>query len=168
VLDVLSVQGCEARAGEGKVPKRRVKLLEQNVAKIRTRDSLQAFSKLTEEVDGERRIVNNPPLIVPVEDLMAPGTERDALERSIRGLMRPVPAHPGDRPEPPPRAVQLRAHDLQGGRGRQRRHPGVVESVLERFAGLSSYKNHGQRVVAGQRLMQASSDIFLGWQRTTG
>ena len=42
------------------------------------------------------------------------------------------------------------------------------ESVLERFVGTSKYANHGQRVVAGQRLMQAASDIFLGWQRVTG
>ena len=42
------------------------------------------------------------------------------------------------------------------------------ESVLERFVGKSRYPNHGQRVVAGQRLMQAASDIFLGWQRVTG
>ncbi len=42
------------------------------------------------------------------------------------------------------------------------------ESVLERFLGKSRYANHGQRVVAGQRLMQAASDIFLGWQRVTG
>ena len=42
------------------------------------------------------------------------------------------------------------------------------ESVLERFVGKSQYANSGQRVVAGQRLMQAASDIFLGWHRLTG
>jgi hypothetical protein len=41
-------------------------------------------------------------------------------------------------------------------------------SVLERFLGKSRYRNHGQRVVSGQWLMQASSDIFLGWQRVVG
>ena len=40
-------------------------------------------------------------------------------------------------------------------------------SVLERFLGPSEYRNHGQRIVAGQHLMQAATDIFLGWQRVT-
>ena len=40
-------------------------------------------------------------------------------------------------------------------------------SVLERFVGKSEYSNCGQRVVAGQRLMQATSDIFLGWQHVS-
>ena len=58
------------------------------MAKARTRDSMQAFAKLTHEVDGERRIIADPPLIVPVEDLLPEGRERDEIEAELRGLIR--------------------------------------------------------------------------------
>ncbi|MFI5099993.1 MAG: DUF2252 domain-containing protein [Actinomycetes bacterium] len=159
-----------------------------NVAKARTRDSIQAFSKLTHEVDGERRIVADPPLVVPIEDVAPAGSDRDQLEAELRGLIRSYR-----------RTLETdRRHLLEdfdyvhaarkvvgvgsvGTRawillmlGRDGQDPLFLqakeaqESVLERFAGKSRYPNHGQRVVAGQRLMQAASDIFLGWQRVTG
>ena len=159
-----------------------------NVAKARTRDSMQAFSKLTHEVDGERRIVADPPLVVPIEDVAPAGSDRDQLEAELRGLIRSYR-----------RTLETdRRHLLEdfdyvhaarkvvgvgsvGTRawillmlGRDGQDPLFLqakeaqESVLERFAGKSRYPNHGQRVVAGQRLMQAASDIFLGWQRVTG
>src|SRR3954447_13614909 len=59
-----------------------------NVAKARTRDSMQAFSKLTHEVDGERRIASDPPLIVPIEELLPDGRERGEVEEELRGLLR--------------------------------------------------------------------------------
>ena len=161
---------------------------EANVAKARTRDSMQAFSKLTREVDGERRIVGDPPLIVPIEDLMPAGSEREGFEEQFRSLIRSYR-----------RTLQTdRRHLLEdfdyvhaarkvvgvgsvGTRawillllGRDGGDPLFLqakeaqESVLERFVGKSQYANHGQRVVAGQHLMQAASDIFLGWQRVTG
>ena len=159
-----------------------------NLAKARTKDSMQAFAKLTQEVDGERRIIADPPLIVPIEDLLPPGRERDEIEGEVRGIIR------GYR-----RTLETdRRHLLEnfnyvhmarkvvgvgsvGTRawillmlGRDDQDPLFLqakeaqESVLERFVGKSQYANSGQRVVAGQRLMQAASDIFLGWHRLTG
>ncbi len=159
-----------------------------NVAKARTRDSMQAFSKLTQQVDGERRIVADPPLVVPIEDVAPAGSDRDQIEGELRGLIRSYR-----------RTLETdRRHLLEdfdyvhaarkvvgvgsvGTRawillmlGRDGQDPLFLqakeaqESVLERFVGKSRYPNHGQRVVAGQRLMQAASDIFLGWQRVPG
>src|SRR5512133_1510124 len=159
-----------------------------NLAKARTKDSMQAFAKLTHEVDGERRIIADPPLITPIEDLLPPGRERDEIEGEVRGIIR------GYR-----RTLETdRRHLLEnfnyahmarkvGGvgsvgtrawilllLGRDDQDPLFLqakeaqESVLERFVGKSQYANSGQRVVAGQRLMQAASDIFLGWHRLTG
>jgi uncharacterized protein (DUF2252 family) len=170
------------------VDRKQARTTEKNLAKARTRDSMQAFSKLTAEVDGERRIVGDPPLIVPIEDLMHPGTGRDETEESIRGLLRAYR-----------RTLETdRKHLLEEFRyahmarkvvgvgsvgtrawillmlGRDGQDPLFLQakeaeaSVLERFVGKSGFRNHGQRVVAGQRLMQAASDIFLGWQRVTG
>ena len=160
----------------------------KNLAKVRTRDSMQAFSKLTHEVDGQRRIIADPPLIVPIEDVAAAASTEVDIEGELRGLIRSY-----RRTLETDRRVLL--EDFQyvhaarkvvgvgsvGTRawivlmqGRDGEDPLFLqakeaqESVLERFAGKSKYPNHGQRVVAGQRLMQATSDIFLGWQRVTG
>ena len=59
-----------------------------NLAKARTRDSMQAYAKLTEVVDGERRIIADPPLVVPIEDLLRAGGERDEIEGEIRDIIR--------------------------------------------------------------------------------
>jgi uncharacterized protein (DUF2252 family) len=170
------------------IDRKQARTTEKNIAKARTRDSMQAFSKLTREVDGERRIVGDPPLIVPVEDLMAPGTAREETEEFLRGLLRAYR-----------RTLETdRKHLLEEFRyahmarkvvgvgsvgtrawivlmlGRDGQDPLFLQakeaeaSVLERFVGKSAFRNHGQRVVAGQRLMQAASDIFLGWQQVTG
>ena len=159
-----------------------------NAAKARTRDSMQAFTKLTHLVDGQRRIISDPPLIVPIEELIPPGSGRDDIESELRELIRSYR-----------RTLETDRRELiesfeyvhfarkvvgvgsVGTRawialmlGRDDQDPLFLqakeaqESVLERFVGKSKYTNHGQRVVAGQRLMQASSDIFLGWQRVTG
>jgi len=157
------------------------------VSKARTRDSLQALSKLTTVVDGQLRIVSDPPLIVPIEELF-PQLESDALRESFHRLVR------GYR-----RSLQTdRRHLLEefeflqvarkvvgvgsvGTRawilllvGRDNNDPLFLQakeaeaSVLEEFVGKSGYANHGERVVAGQHLMQAASDIFLGWQDVEG
>ena len=159
-----------------------------NVAKARTRDSMQAFSKLTHEVDGERRILADPPLIVPLEDLVPPGSRRDGIEAELRGLIRSYRRtletdrrHLLEEFEYCHAARKVVGVGSVGTRawillmlGRDGDDPLFLqakeaqESVLERFVGKSAYPNHGQRVVAGQRLMQAASDIFLGWQRVTG
>ena len=156
-----------------------------NVAKARTRDSMQAFSKLTHEVDGERRIIADPPLIVPIEDLLPPGRSASEVEEELRGLIRSYRRTlETDRRqlledfEYVHMARKVVGVGSVGTRawillllGRDGQDPLFLqakeaqESVLERFVGKSRYHNHGQRVVAGQRLMQAASDIFLGWQR---
>jgi len=157
------------------------------VAKSRTKDSLQAQAKLTEVVDGRRRIVSSPPLIVPLAELEAEH-EPDGLFESLHELVRSYR-----------RTLQTdRRHLLEGYElvdvarkvvgvgsvgtrawillfeGRDSNDPLFLQakeaeaSVLEAFVGKSRYTNHGERVVAGQHLMQAASDIFLGWQRVEG
>ena len=159
-----------------------VKRTEKNVAKARTKDSMTAFSKLTEVVDGKARIVDQSPLIVPLEQL-AQGRERDEMFEELRQLLR------GYRETLDfDRRVLLEEFELMdfarkvvgvgsvGTRayiallvGRDGQDPLFLQmkeaeaSVLEEFLDPSEFANHGQRVVVGQRRMQAASDIFLGW-----
>ncbi len=155
---------------------------EKQLAKARTHDSMQAFAKLTQVVDGEVRIVDQSPLIVPI-DKLASGQERDEMFDALRGVMRTYRTTlEFDRRE---LLEQFQLVDLArkvvgvgsvGTRawialllGRNQEDPLFLQlkeaeaSVMEEFVGHSQFHNHGQRVVAGQRLMQAASDIFLGW-----
>ena len=159
-----------------------------SLAKARSRDSMQAFSKLTAVVDGQRRIVADPPLIEPIEDVAKASGGNIPYDTGLRDLIRSY-----RRTLQTDRRVLLEGFEYVhaarkvvgvgsvGTRawivlllGRDGQDPLFLqakeagESVLERFLGKSRYPNHGQRVVAGQRLMQAASDIFLGWQRATG
>jgi uncharacterized protein (DUF2252 family) len=177
----LDVEEALARLGPQLAP-RMVKRTEKSLAKARTRDSISAFSKLTGQVDGEARIVADPPLIVPIAEL-AQGDERDELLRWLHGLMRLYRATlQHDRRH---LLEQFRLTDFArkvvgvgsvGTRawiallvGVDERDPLLLQmkeaqaSVLEEFLAPSAFRNHGERVVSGQRLMQASSDIFLGW-----
>jgi uncharacterized protein (DUF2252 family) len=173
---------------EASITKKQRAKARANLAKARTRDSMQAFAKLTHEVDGERRIIADPPLIVPIEDLLPAGRERDEVEGEVRGIIR---SYRGTL-ETDRRHLLEEFHYTHMARkvvgvgsvgtrawillmlGRDGQDPLFLqakeaqESVLERFVGKSQYANSGQRVVAGQRLMQAASDIFLGWDRLTG
>lgn len=165
----------------------RVKVVERALAKARTRDNLQVFSKLTQIVDGTPRIVSEPPLVVALGDLyqgpQAAVIEKDLLE-IVRGYRSSLSS---DRRLllDSYRFVELARKVVGVGSvgtqawillfvGRDNGDPLFLqakeaeESVLERFAGPSEYRNHGQRVVTGQRLMQATSDIFLGWKRVIG
>ncbi|MFF0162986.1 DUF2252 domain-containing protein [Streptomyces sp. NPDC005263] len=157
------------------------------MAKARGRDSLQAFEKLTHVVDGKRRITPDPPLIMPLQDLL-PGVQRDALEDQLRALIeRYSESLQSDR-----RHLLRQYHLVDMARkvvgvgsvgtrcwiilllGRDDEDPLLLQakeadhSVLAPHVGASAYDNQGQRVVAGQRLMQATSDIFLGWERVVG
>jgi uncharacterized protein (DUF2252 family) len=159
-------------------------MMEKNLAKTRAKDSLRAFSKLTTTVDGEPRIISDPPLLVPIEDL-AGAEDLEAFARTVnRGYRRTLQ---GDR-----RHLLKRFRYVHAARkvvgvgsvgtrawimlllGRDNDDPLFMQlkeaqpSVLEPFLGSSQYTNHGQRVVEGQRLMQAASDIMLGWHRITG
>jgi uncharacterized protein (DUF2252 family) len=165
-----------------------IKRVQRNVAKAQTKDSLKALARLTHEVDGEPRIVSDPPLIVPIEELAGNGLDRDALEGPIVELLRTYRQT----------LKSDRRHLLDGYRyvhlarkvigvgsvgtrawivlltGRDKQDPLFLQckeaeaSVLEPYAGKSRYRNHGARVVQGQWLMQAASDILLGWLPTTG
>jgi hypothetical protein len=179
MLEWIRVEVEEERLG-----KREARDTEKDVAKARTRDSSRVFARLTGEVDGELRIVADPPLIVPIEDLALPGTEIKDIEESMRTLIssyRRTLAH-DHHPLEEFRYVHAARKVVGVGSvgtrawilllvGRDGDDPLFLQakeaqaSVLERFVGKSRYDSHARRVVAGQRLMQAASDIFLGWQR---
>jgi uncharacterized protein (DUF2252 family) len=161
-----------------------VKRTKKALAKARTRDSMSAFSKLTRVIDGEPRIVADPPLIVPVDEL-GTGRERKEMFDWLHELLRSYRQTLGY--ERRTLLEQFRLTDFArkvvgvgsvGTRawialmlGRDGEDPLFLQmkeaqpSVLEEFLGPSELDNHGERVVTGQRLMQASSDIFLGWLR---
>jgi uncharacterized protein (DUF2252 family) len=173
----------QEHAGEFKA--KLLKRTGKQLAKARTRDSTAALSKLARVVDGKAQIVDQSPLIVPVAQLAA-GYDPEEMLETIRRLIRSYGRSlPFDR-----RALleQFELHDLArkvvgvgsvGTRawiallmGRDCDDPLFLQikeaeaSVLEEFLGRSEHAHHGERVVAGQRLMQATSDIFLGWLRT--
>ena len=163
------------------------KRLDKAEAKARGKDRLRALAKLTREVDGEPRLISDPPLIVPIDELV-PKADALELHAGIRDLIREYRATLSG--ELCDLVEQYRYVDLArkvvgvgsvGTRawvvlmlGRDNEDPLFLQvkeaepSVLEPFAGHSQYRNHGRRVVEGQRLMQAASDITLGWIRTTG
>jgi uncharacterized protein (DUF2252 family) len=149
--------------------------------KARTRDSLDELSKLTHTVAGEIRIISRPPLLVPVDELV--GSERESTLAMLHGVLqtyrRSLQAN---------RRVLLESYELAdlahkvvgigsvGTQawialllGRDDQDPLFLQikeaqaSVLEAHLRRSAHRNAGHRVVAGQRLMQATSDIFLGW-----
>lgn len=169
------------------LPQGQFKLLMKDLAKARTRDSLQALSRLTRSVDGKIRIVSDPPVTVPVFELYpkleAEKTQRSLLDvvRGYRGTLSSDRQHLLEQYRFIDLAQKVVGVGSVGTRswillflGRDNSDPLFLqakeaeESVLERFAGSSPYRDHGERVVAGQRLMQAVSDIFLGWQRVRG
>jgi uncharacterized protein (DUF2252 family) len=177
-LDIESVLSELASQLKPRMAKRTAKTL----AKARTKDSMSAFFKLTTEVNGEARIVAEPPLIVPIDDL-AQGVERDEMFDGLHELLNDYRAtlehdrrilleqfHLTDfaRKVVGVGSVGTRAWIalLLGLDGRDPLFLQLKEaeaSVLEEFSASSELHNHGERVVVGQRLMQATSDIFLGW-----
>ena len=155
---------------------------EQDIAKAQTRDSLQAVGQLTRAVDGRLRIVARPPLVVPLADLAGDQAGLEAELRSLiasyRHTLQTDRRHLLQQFDFADMARKVVGVGSVGTRcwivlmlGRDDSDPLFLQvkeaerSVLEDFAGTSEYANHGQRVVAGQRLIQATSDIFLGWQR---
>jgi uncharacterized protein (DUF2252 family) len=170
----------------GRASGKRRKVMDRNLAKTRAKDSLRAFAKLTTIVDGQRRIVSDPPLIVPIEEL-AIGHDARAIEDFVHDVTRGYrDTLQGDRRELLQRFRYMHAARKVVGVGsvgtrawivlmvgRDNEDPMFLQlkeaqtSVLEPFLGNSQYPNHGQRVVEGQRLMQAAGDIMLGWHRVT-
>jgi uncharacterized protein (DUF2252 family) len=183
IEDALAEYKASLTARRLKKSKGNLKAAEGSLAKARTPDSLQAIGKLTGVTDGRRRIVSNPPLVIPLDEMT--GVDNDSLLRQLHDLL----------------ATYRRT--LQSDRRRLFDHFTLADvahkvvgvgsvgtrawillyeagveaealllqakqastSVLADYAGESEYENQGERVVAGQHLMQASSDIFLGWLR---
>jgi uncharacterized protein (DUF2252 family) len=170
---------------EAKLTGRQRKAVAKGAAKARTRDSMQELAKLTVEVDGQPRIISDPPLLVPIEELLPDRVERSGLESQLNDILSKYRRtletdrrHLIDQYEFTHLARKVVGVGSVGTRcwivlmlGRDQSDPLFLqvkeaeESVLSRFLGISEFTNQGQRVVAGQRLMQASSDIFLGWHR---
>ena len=162
--------------------------LERNLAKARSKDHVKAFSKLTTVVDGEARILADPPLLVPLRDLLDPrDAERTTKEMSTRcSGPTGAPCSPIDGTfssstgwwTRPGRWSAWAASGLGAGSPSSwvattpircscntKRHRSPCS---HRSQDGARWPNEGERVVRGQRLMQASSDIFLGWMRGTG
>jgi uncharacterized protein (DUF2252 family) len=170
-----------------RVSKREARASHDMVAKARSRDSTRVLAKRADTIDGELRIVADPPVIVPVEDLSLPGTVWEDPAPEIKRLLDSYRHtlsqhhHPLEEYRYVHAARKVVGVGSVGTRcyilllvGRDEHDPLFLQvkeaqpSVLERFLGPSAYPHAGQRVVAGQRLMQAATDAFLGWQRIDG
>jgi uncharacterized protein (DUF2252 family) len=185
----LDVEGllADLRAAVGEKEGAALKRAEKSLAKARGKDNLRALDRLTHEVGGELRFIGDPPLLVGARELMAEGESRD-FEAAIRGVLDSYRSTlQGDRRH---LLDGYRLRDLArkvvgvgsvGTRawvvlltGRDDADPMILQakeaeaSVLEPYAGASRFRNHGRRVVEGQRLMQAASDSFLGWCPAVG
>jgi uncharacterized protein (DUF2252 family) len=164
------------------VKRKAVRNYDKAIAKAESKNSLRAFAKLTHSVDGELRIIGDPPLITPVEEVFKGQKSGLLLERLLellaqyRGTLDGDVRHLVEGYRYVHAARKVVGVGSVGTRawivlmlGRDSGDPLFLqvkeaeESVLEGFAGKSKFKQQGRRVVEGQRLMQAASDIFLGW-----
>ena len=166
------------------VKAKRFKAAEGLLAKAHTRDSTQALGKLTTVVDGQRRIISDPPMIVPVEEVFA-DVQADVIYEQLRGVLDTYRRTlQSDRRHLLEQYTMVQVARKVVGVGSVGTRAWVVlmdaldgveplflqakeaqPSVLAQYAGQSQYDNQGERVVAGQHLQQAQSDIFLGWTR---
>ena len=162
--------------------RKQMKSVEKNVAKAQKKNSLRAFDRLVHMVDGEPRIISDPPLLVPARDLV-PDDRRHELEERIQEMLgRYRESLRGDHRDlfDSYRFVDMARKVVGVGSvgtrcwvllmmGRDGQDPLFMQakeaeaSVLEQYVGASEFGNHGERVVEGQWLMQAASDILLGW-----
>ncbi len=191
--DILAAAKSLAKAADGaksgksiKGAEKAIKRGERNIAKARTRDSLQALSKLAERVDGRYRLVSQPPIVVPLRDVaQLAGLTPDIIDRIVhdqfrayRSTLQDDRRHLLERFEVVDVARKVVGVGSVGTRayivllqGRDEEDPLFLQlkeataSVLEDHLPKSRYRQHGERVVNGQRLMQAASDIFLGWTK---
>jgi uncharacterized protein (DUF2252 family) len=170
------------------VPRSGRKLLSQTFTKARTRGNLGALKRFVGLQDGEQRLLADPPLVVPVRDLVEAGTDPGELTAQLRDMV----AQYRETLEPERRVLLDRFHLVDMARkvvgvgsvgarcwmllflGDDETDPLFLQAkeagpaVLEAYVGPSEYDNAGCRVVVGQRLMQTVSDIFLGWIRVSG
>ena len=177
---------AEATAPKKRTPENEAKRARKAAEKARTRDSLQALSKLAEVVDGEYRIISQPPIVVPMRDLEGrQGMSAEQFEHMIHEQLRAYRASLQDDRRQLLERFQFvdMAHKVVGVgsvgarafivllQGRDQNDPLFLQvkeataSVLEDHLPKSRYKQPGERVVQGQRLMQAASDIYLGWTK---
>jgi uncharacterized protein (DUF2252 family) len=163
---------------DAKTKKKTTKKIDKNVRKARGRDSLQALSKLTRIIDGRRKIIDDPPLLVRVPDGDELRVQVNAILESYKRTLQEDRRHLLERYRFVDVARKVVGVGSVGTRayvvlleGRDEDDPLFLQvkeagpSVLEGHVPSSNHEHHGQRVVAGQRLMQAASDIFLGWLR---
>ncbi|MGN6217355.1 MAG: DUF2252 domain-containing protein [Solirubrobacterales bacterium] len=163
---------------------RRLRRLERNLAKARAKDSLRALGKMTHERDGEIRIVSDPPLITPLEELTDAADAEDQLQAVLAAYRETLSAD-RQRLLGSYRYVHAARKVVGVGSvgtrawivlllGRDAKDPLFLQakeaqaSVLEPYLQEGASADHGRRVVEGQRLMQAASDIFLGWVTAKG
>ena len=182
----LDLAGIESRWG-AEASGKALRNLERMAAKAETKDNLKAFDKLTCVEGGEIRFLSDPPLLVPVSEVMS-GVDAHRVEDTIAGSLRRYRhtlaedrRHLFDRYRFVDLARKVVGVGSVGTRcwvalllGQDEHDPLFLQvkeaeaSVLEKWTTKSHFHNHGQRVVEGQRLMQAASDIMLGWDRIEG
>lgn len=184
--DHVKVDDLRSGAG-GEIPSASIdKALDKFSRKARRKDNLQALDRMTEVVDGVHRIRHGVPGLYPVDTLPAEARPDALREEASVALAEYRDTLADDR------RWLLERYDLVdlglkvvgvgsvGTRclialfqGRDAGDPLFLQakeanaSVLEEFLGPTPYGNHGQRVVEGQRMIQAQSDIFLGWTRSS-
>ncbi len=182
MLDWVKQQEREANAGAQQTER-----TAQIIAKARTKDSMGAFEKLVGEVEGDLRILPDPPLIEPIENIVPDVLERRQNEAFISRMIENYTQtllfkhHPIEEYSYLHMARKVVGVGSVGTRawvvlmkGRNKKDYLVLQakeaqaSVLERFLSPSEFASHGERVVRGQRLMQSASDIFLGWEAIRG
>ena len=177
---------AEAKAAKSSTTETDAKRARKAAEKAHTRDSLQALSKLAEVVDGRYRIISQPPIVIPMRDLEGrQGMSAEQFEhlvheqfRAYRGTLEDDRRHVLERFQFVDMAHKVVGVGSVGARafivllqGRDRDDPLFLQvkeataSVLEDHLPKSRYKHPGERVVQGQRLMQAASDIYLGWTK---
>ncbi len=169
---------------QSQVKAKRYKLAQKQLAKAHTSDTMKAVGKLTTVVDGQRRIISQPPLIVPVEEVF-PDAQADAIYQLLNTVLGKYRRSlQSDRRHLLEQFTMVQAARKVVGVGSVGTRAWVLlmdamdgveplflqakeaqPSVLAEYAGRSQYSNQGERAVAGQHLMQAESDIFLGWTR---
>lgn len=181
----LDLADVEARWGKT-IASHSMKDLDADFARAYKKDNIRASQKLTHLVDGQLRIAAHPPLIVPIEDLTTDEEKAHFVEtmrqflRKYRATLQPDRRHLLESYEYVHVARKVVGVGSVGTRtwvilllGRDDKDPLFLQvkeaqaSVLEPYLGESKFANHGQRVVEGQWMMQAASDIFLGWEHVS-
>ena len=187
LLDALAVMANSAKGADKKAAKIAEKNARRNAQKAHTRDSLQALSKLAERVDGQYRIVSQPPVVIPARELapimgMSAGEVEGTIHeqfRAYRATLQDDRRHLLEQFQVIDVARKVVGVGSVGTgayivllQGRDQQDPLFLQvkeaaaSVLEDHLPKSRYAQPGERVVQGQRMMQAASDIYLGWTKS--